>query len=195
PFLLRTADGGASWERLKPRVPPQSALSGWPALVARFVTARIGFATGDPDNYGQARLLRTTDGGRTWRDVRPRHSQGIVSFDVLDARHVFAVAVDRTCRTRLWRSDDGGDTWTRLVLCPRSYGFSAVDFLNARTGYVVGGNPYYLEEPPALVVRRTDDGGASWRTVFVDRRRPRDKPFVHLQFVDARHGWAATGGC
>src|SRR5207302_790903 len=60
-----------------------------------------------------------------------------------------------------------------------------------------GGNPYYLEAPPGLVVRRTDDGGVTWRTLLVNRRQgaARANPFVRLQLVDPRHAWAATGGC
>ncbi|MCP8467546.1 YCF48-related protein [Pseudomonas sp. ZM23] len=102
-------------------------------------------------------------------------------------------------------SDDSGMTWRQATAVPVSVGLTAVQFIDARTGWAVG---------HAGVVLRSDDGGEHW-TLQLDGKRAAaleqraaeasddaarvasaqrlvadgaDKPLLALSFADARHG-------
>jgi hypothetical protein len=59
--------------------------------------------------------------------------------------------------TKLWRSGDGGETWTQLAW-PENDNIEHLMFLDAQRGYAVGWGPH---------VWRTADGGQSWQEVEV----------------------------
>ncbi|MEJ8798386.1 glycosyl hydrolase [Trinickia caryophylli] len=70
--------------------------------------------------------------------------------------------------TKLWRSVDGGKTWTRLSW-PENRNIDRLFFVDARRGYAIGWGPQ---------VWRTADGGQSWQEVSLppmatDSREPR----------------------
>ncbi len=196
PLLVGTSDGGQRWRAVRPKL-PWTAREQWPYFRFQFPDPAIGYAVSDPDFRfgipGERWLLRTTDGGRTWHRLPGPRGAYATGMDWLDRMHGYVTAIGV-----LYATSDGGASW-RPVAGTRAEGYqlSAVDFLNRKTGLLIGGNPYYFEMPPGLVVRRTDDGGVTWRTLFVDRRRSsiRGSPFVRLQLIDRRHAWAATGGC
>jgi photosystem II stability/assembly factor-like uncharacterized protein len=76
---------------------------------------------------------------------------------------------DTTTRTQLWKSVDGGATWTRLAGTglPRltgRLGIAVAQGTLAQRVYVIGGEGLY----------RSDDGGATWRTMAADDERIRN---------------------
>jgi len=111
-----------------------------PALA--FADALHGFAAGA---HG---ILRTLDGGRTWRRVS---RAGATDLDVVGPGRAWALANGALLRTT------DGRRW-RLVSTP---GLAAVDFVDARRGFgldVRGG------------LRRTVDGGSRWRRMQAPSR-------------------------
>jgi len=136
--ILRTSDGGATWEF------EESGTTAWLEGVA-FVNANVGLAVGGG-------ILRTTDGGFTWtaQTATFLHLRG-VSFG--DASTATAVGDGG----RILRTTDGGITWT-----PQDSGtFSqlfAVSFVDANTGWAVGFPTY-----PGPTIIHTTDGGATWK--------------------------------
>jgi photosystem II stability/assembly factor-like uncharacterized protein len=120
--ILTTRDGGRSWRR----VPPE----GLPAALPNegfFAASGTNVSTVAPDDAwigtgaaSEARVLRSGDGGRTWRVAKTPlaagPSAGIFSIAFSDARHGIVVggdyklesaAVDNAAVT-----NDGGATWT-----------------------------------------------------------------------------------
>ncbi|MBV8500336.1 MAG: glycosyl hydrolase [Paucibacter sp.] len=75
-------------------------------------------------------------------------------------------------RGHVLRSSNGGGSWTQSPL-PLSSDLTAVQFVNAKTGYAVGHDG---------VVLRSDDGGASWRKLL-DGRAANQLLLAHMRSV------------
>jgi WD40 repeat protein len=79
-----------------------------------FVSERVGWAIGRVADYDFSLVLRTTDGGETWRDVTPPPD----GFDFwgdsffLDEDHAWVAFYGRPGRPGpVWRTADGGVSW------------------------------------------------------------------------------------
>src|SRR3954453_22666318 len=59
-------------------------------------------------------VLRTVDGGRTWQDVSPPGSAGLLFRDVeaQDARRASVLAIGAGTASRIYTTADGGRHWT-----------------------------------------------------------------------------------
>jgi photosystem II stability/assembly factor-like uncharacterized protein len=161
--VLTTSDGGRSWERVPasrfpPALPNEGffAASGTNVAVVRPNLAWI--ATGAA---AEARVLRSSDGGRTWTaantPVASGPSAGIFSIAFADANHGIVVGGDYKAESSAVANaaitSDGGATWTRI---DGLSGFrSAVRYLSrdGRSAIAVGpaGSDY------------STDGGKTWK--------------------------------
>lgn len=125
-----------------------------------FVDADLGFAVGD-----RGLILRTNDGGRSWRRLDAGVVCPLQAVHFIDAKRGWAVGgwtQAKTLRTFgvVLRTTDGGDSWeeSRDFHLPK---LSDVQFADAKNGWVVGvGSALF----PAGVFR-TRDGGASWSSL------------------------------
>lgn len=113
-------------------------------------------------------VLRTTDGGRHWRDVSPPVPM-VGSSDFLDAdvgwvvptRLSTPVGVSlSSLREPLYATVDGGRRWRQLGLVP--YGCQ-LDFVDRSHGWCAAIGAAAGSEGVQLV--GTDDGGATWHPV------------------------------
>jgi photosystem II stability/assembly factor-like uncharacterized protein len=146
-------------------------------------------------------VLRTTDGGATWRRV------GIPDTDSLDFRDVAAVdsltayamsaGEGERGRARIYKTTDGGRTWA-IVLSDSTRGtfFDAISFWDRDRGVAVsdpvGGR---------FVVVVTEDGGRTWRrpaATGMPPARPGEAAFAAggaaLAIQPPAHVWFVTGG-
>ena len=126
-----------------------------------------------------AALFRSTDGGRTWRELSGlrRHSSGprwqpgaggmclhTIVLDPADPRRIF-VAISAA---GAFRSDDGGETWRPVNRGLKSEGIPDPD---AEVGHCVHRIAMHPSRPSVLFmqkhwdVMRTDDAGAMWHEV------------------------------
>ena len=133
--ILRSGDGGNSWGE-------PISVSDFP-LAPSFVLLReqgsswimnsslcAGFCS-------QHQLLRSDDGGRTWREqVLPMPAPGPLAMAFADARTGWIVGAGGA----LLRTDDGGDTW-QVQASGTLRNLSAVFALDASTVWVGGGHP------------------------------------------------------
>jgi photosystem II stability/assembly factor-like uncharacterized protein len=168
-LLIETADGGGSWTEVAPERLPAAqegegsfAASGTCVAVHGDSLAWIGTGA----SAAGARVLRTTDRGRTWvaasTPIVAGSAAGIASVAFRDARHGAAlggdIALPDSVRDNVALTSDGGATWT----------------LGGRpsfTGAVYGGAWVPGAPQPTLVavgprgVSVSADGGRVWAPV------------------------------
>src|SRR5256714_8552792 len=120
--ILTTSNGGREWSRVPAaKLPPALenegafAASGTNITVYGSVNAWIGLGAA-----ARARVLRTTDRGRTWRvfetPLKSGQSSGIFSIAFRDPKHGVIVGGDyqkeKEATDNLAITNDGGATWT-----------------------------------------------------------------------------------
>ena len=181
PFVLVTTDGGDTWiRRSSPR---------WlPNVRPQLIAADFWVASG-------RRLYLSRDAGAHW--VQRPLPAGIAFTEFASARVGYAAARGIDCAQQIWKTTDGSVRWFPLAgTCARSY--SSLDFLGERTGYAATGLRAYdlgavSDNLPLLVIKRTDDGGATWRTVYRISNSLHAWPAdTRLHFSDPAHGWAES---
>ncbi len=121
-YILTTADGGRTWSRVPAtNLPPaqgnEGAFAASGTNIALFGKSYAWIGTGAA---AKSRVLRTTDGGRTWRvadtPLASGPSSGIFSIAFRDAKHGVIAGGDYKKESEavdnLAVTSDGGVTWT-----------------------------------------------------------------------------------
>ena len=176
--VYRSDDGGATWRHLglaetrhiaRVRVDPSD-----PDTV---YVAALGHAHGPNDERG---IFRSRDGGRTWTRVLhrgPTAGAADLSLDPSDSRTLYATLWETVRRpweivsggdgSGIFRSRDGGDTWTEITRAPGlpkgvlgKIGISA----SPKAGRV-----YAIVEASDGALFRSDDGGDTWTRGSAER--------------------------
>ncbi|MBK8250283.1 MAG: hypothetical protein IPK85_23250 [Gemmatimonadetes bacterium] len=139
-------------------------------------------------------VLLTTDGGASWRvDTVPGGTFDVRAVHGRSATVAHAVAT----AGRIWRTVDGGTTWSlRYQAADTSVFLDAVDFWDDQHGIALGdpmGGRFF--------VLLTDDGGDTWReapTASRPEAREGEAAFAasgQVLVVDGMQGaWVASGG-
>jgi photosystem II stability/assembly factor-like uncharacterized protein len=144
-------------------------------------------------------VLRTTDGGRSWRNVSPPDVAGLQFRDVeaFDSRNAVILSIGEGESSRVYRTTDGGAHWTETFRNTEPTAFyDCMAFFDRRHGLA-------LSDPVGgkFRVLSTSDGGASW-TVLPSNGMP---PALEGEFAFAASGqcittsgdrdaWISTGG-
>jgi photosystem II stability/assembly factor-like uncharacterized protein len=189
--VLRTADGGMSWER--------RPIAGAEALDFRDVEAfddRTAFALsiGPGD---RSRIYKTADGGATWaaRHVN-RDPEGFLdALAFWDRDHGLALGDPVDGRFVILTTDDGGATWREIP--PRGVPGALPNegaFAASGTCLVVQGDRNAWFGTGAGRVFRSTDRGRTW-AVHATPLRPANASsgIFSLAFRDADHGVAVGG--
>lgn len=183
------AAGGAGSNTITLTAPAAWALSRRAPRLATsvaFATARLGYLCAqNPSDYTKPApgLYRTTDGGATWAHVvTPNPGMPCQVFlDAHDASDLFIQQVlgsptgaGDPLKAALWRSRDGGATWSRLALVSHTNGWDTLIVSGARLFALVrpvyygaagcpDGSPAPKEfSTPSSLVYTSDDGGQTW---------------------------------
>ena len=172
--LLRSDDRGRNWQVVS--APPN-------AMQVQFVDARRGWLVTNACSRELSAcnfpLYRTTDGGQTWLPM-PLTLREEARLAFSDPMHGVAVDAFGT----LWRSSDGGISWTLIA---SSLARSGVDKIH----FDAHGRAWILLRGTRTRVLRSADFGQTWATVvlpLVDRNDQRTS--LHdIRFADANRGW------
>jgi photosystem II stability/assembly factor-like uncharacterized protein len=193
-MLIRTRDGGASWDvQLGDRDSKEP-----PFQSPYFLDERVGWVL-QPTEIGKYKLLRTTD-GETWQQVGAIHANWGLQDYVFLSRNV-GVYVDGNDNVgRIVRTSDGGRTWKDVFQCRAKIvvdglsrdvecNLKALHFPSANVGYAIGGAHGAKR---MLFVAKTEDGGNRW-TLNVVSDIGGDLEVYHdheLFFTDENTGYA-----
>ncbi|MGI5245292.1 WD40/YVTN/BNR-like repeat-containing protein [Dactylosporangium sp. CA-139066] len=143
------------------------------------VDERVAWASGTGGT-----VLRTVDGGRTWRSVGPPDAADLQLRDIeaFDARRAVALSIGEGEQSRLYLTDDGGATWTETFRNPDPAAFyDCVAFFDRWHGIA-------LSDPVdgRFRILATQDGGRHWSV------QPGDGMPAAL---DGEFAFAASGTC
>lgn len=159
------------------------------------VSRRVAWVAGEDGG-----VLRTTDGGRTWQDVAPPRTGKLAFRDVeaQDALNASVLSIGTGTDSRIYTTDDGGQSWTLAFVNRRPQAF-----YDCMAFWAGGRRGLAMSDPVDGKFRiiATRDGGHSWR-VLSDRGMPRavDGEFAFaasgtcLVTGGRRHAWLASGG-
>ncbi|MGW3118901.1 WD40/YVTN/BNR-like repeat-containing protein [Streptomyces sp. NPDC001107] len=129
-------------------------------------------------------VLRTTDGGASWRNVSPPGAADLQFRDIeaFDARRAVVLAIGEGEASRVYRTDDGGETWTESFRNTDTKAFyDCLTFFDRRHGLAVS-DPV----DGRFRILSTGDGGRSWK-VLPSEGMP--------AALDGEAGFAASGQC
>ncbi|MCC5475421.1 WD40/YVTN/BNR-like repeat-containing protein [Streptomyces barringtoniae] len=129
-------------------------------------------------------VLRTTDGGASWRNVSPPGAADLQFRDVeaFDARRAVVLAIGEGEASRVYRTEDGGASWTESFrnTDPKAF-YDCLAFFDRRHGLA-------MSDPVdgRFRILSTSDGGRSWRML---------PPAGMPPALDGEAGFAASGQC
>ena len=165
----KTTDGGRGWTLQFTNSDPKAFFDAF-----AFWDARTGIAVSDPVD-GRFILIKTTDGGATWKEIPRARSPRALEGDGAFAASGTCIAVQGNrnvwfgtgggALARVFRSSDGGNTWkvasTPITAGNASSGIFSIAFKDSRNGVIVGGD-YRKRKKGGANVATTTDGGATW---------------------------------
>jgi hypothetical protein len=188
-LIQRSDDGGKTWEPMNNEFAydgPTGTHLWYDGTPHPWAFARVWHlepSRTDPDTVlagvEDAALFKTTDGGKSWRELPGLRTHATASqwqpgaggmclhtiiVDPKNANRIF-IAISSA---GAFRSDDAGTTWTPIN---RGLVSEGIPDPNAEVGHCVHRIAMHPSRPDVLFmqkhwdVMRTDDGGASWREV------------------------------
>jgi len=145
------------------------------------VTRDVAWASGSGGT-----VLRTVDGGKTWRNVAPRGAAkeelAFRDVEAFSRNHAVLLAIGPGEASRIYKTSDGGRSWRETFRNKDERAFyDCMTFFNRRHGLA-------MSDPVngKFRILRTDDFGLHWR-VMPRRGMPRALP--------NEYGFAASGTC
>jgi photosystem II stability/assembly factor-like uncharacterized protein len=160
--VWKTTDGGQNWS---PKTDFQASLNIGAIAVAPSNPSIIYAGTGEGDFVGlQGKgVLKSSDGGNSWTlSGQSQFSGKTISAIVVDptnANRVLLTIADGPAPAGIWRTLDGGTTWTNVALSGASMTGLVMDPTNAQILYAAAG---WVNGNAFNGVYRSTDGGTSW---------------------------------
>jgi photosystem II stability/assembly factor-like uncharacterized protein len=143
------------------------------------VDGRTAWVSGDAGG-----VWLTTDSGHHWKDVAPPDSSKLLFRDVeaTDARHALLLAIGSNEASRIYRTSNGGRTWTTTFVNHDKRAF--YDCMAMWPGGRVG---LAVSDPvnDKFRVIRTTNGGRTWKVL----------PRKGMPKAPGEFGFAASGTC
>ncbi len=163
--VLSTGDGGATWREVASLAATHAWLSG-----VSFANRHTGWAAGlqagaKPFACCKPLLLRTLDGGRTWKAVgrRTRTVLGLRLFSPRSGVIVSSKGAETGGPAVVQATADGGRTWTARGPVPTGQQLIGVGFASPNAGWALTFRTAKAKgSEPSYQLERTLDGGRQW---------------------------------
>ncbi len=216
--MIRSDDGGQSWRTIGLEATGQiGAVEIHPRNPEVAWAAALGNPFGPNPERG---VFKTTDGGRSWRKVLfTSDSVGAIDLELHPTNPDIVYAAmwrgerkpwtiisgmsEAAREDGIWRSEDGGESWTYVALSLPSGLIGKIDFA---VSPAAPDRVYALVETkePDEGLYRSDDAGRSWRQVS-DHQPLMDRPFYYTNvdvdptdadvvYVSATQFWKSSDG-
>lgn len=181
--MFITRDAGRTWQDIRISRIGEFGAATPEFLSIRFSDKKRGYVigsvfrhVGDDDVVVDSLLMRTEDGGETWRRISLPTKKELFHLDFNGNSHGWIVGADGL----ILATTDEGLTWT-IQSSGVSRALFNIDFRDDDNGYAVGGGGTIL---------RTTDGGSVWEKVttnFTDTLK-------RIDFADDKNGWIVGYG-
>jgi len=152
--ILKTENAGESWNFQSefPSGPTNSNLAS-----VDFINKDIGFAVGFKD------ILKTIDGGNHW-ELIAQSAFDLRSVSFADSLHGISVGGDWLHEfSGIVTTSNGGTNWNESSSSTIDRYISKIKFVNADTGYAVGGNTGTFSG----FILKTTDAGITWSAINI----------------------------
>jgi photosystem II stability/assembly factor-like uncharacterized protein len=190
--VLRTADGGTTWQKLKVTDDPLDFRD------IDAVDAQTAYAL-SIGNGPASRIYKTTDAGQTWqlqfKNEDPKAFLDAMTF--WDATHgiVFGDSVD--LQLYILTTSDGGRTWSRVPTAnlPPAQGNEGAFAASGTNIAVIGNSHAWIGTGAAAKSRvlRTSDGGRTWAIADTPLASGPSTGIFSIAFRDEKHGVVVGG--
>jgi photosystem II stability/assembly factor-like uncharacterized protein len=141
-------------------------------------------AGGSATEGGPGRVFRTTDGGRSWEDVSPPDTDGLMFRDVeaRGKREAVVLAIGPGEASRIYRTTDGGASWDAAFVND-----DPAAFYDCMAIYPGGRRGLAMSDPVdgKFRILATRDAGRSWEVL----------PAEGMPEAPTEYGFAASGDC
>jgi photosystem II stability/assembly factor-like uncharacterized protein len=188
--LYRSEDGGSNWTKIEDGLANINGIS--------FADENIGYAVGGRTLSGSSQYVgKTTDGGKTWTDLKGNLSRDVNEVWAGISRNTpisSVIAPDSqtvyvTGRHTVYGSFDGGNSW-RLVAGKKSRDIDTESYLHSNTLGQVGSISYIATYDGFEYYDSENSIGEEW----IKKSAPWDEKNgsrpLSLEFSDSNTGWA-----
>jgi photosystem II stability/assembly factor-like uncharacterized protein len=176
--MFITHDAGKTWQETRIARSGEFGAGKPEFLSIRFSDKKHGYVigsvlrhSGSDDVVTDSLLMRTEDGGDTWKRISVPTKTELFHLDFSGNSHGWIVGDGGV----ILATNDSGITWTKQT-SGTSVPLYNVDFRDDNDGYIVGKSGTIL---------RTTDGGANWEKISTEWR----ETFMRVDFADDKNGW------
>ncbi len=161
--IFKTSNGGTDWQKVH-----QTAGGGF----INIAMSSENHAVFIGQNHNK--IFFTKNSGQSFDSVQ------VTDFDIKDVYCVNSNIVYAAGRY-LWKSADGGATWSKGFQFNSSGDYKSLQFINEQTGWIISSSGLY----------KTIDGGLSWQTVNTTGSFVPGSSAPSLFFTDSNRGYIA----
>jgi photosystem II stability/assembly factor-like uncharacterized protein len=188
--IARTADGGATWQRLT--VPGAEKLD-FRDIDAVSADTAYALSIGNGD---ASRIYRTSDAGKTWT-LQFTNTDAKAFFDAMafwDAERGIAFSDSVDGQLVILRTDNGGRSWTRVPAAglPPALNNEGAFAASGTNVAVYGTNHVWIGTSVSRVLRSTD-GGRTWSVAPTPLATASAAGIFSIAFRDDKHGIVVGG--